>query len=170
MVDLKAEITIDAPPDQVWRIVASDFGDIAHWATGIYASRMISGGDRIGRGSARSCDTMMGTIEETLIEFDDDQRRLAYEGRGMPFFIRQAVNRWSVDAAGQTTSVLRIHATLVLIPVIGTIIWAMSAPRMRRLRMHVPEELKHLVETGEIHPRKINERRRRGKSRAGAAV
>ena len=168
MADLKAEITINAPSHEVWGIVGENFADVATWASGVYASRMIHGADRVGPGSTRSCDTFMGTVEETLIEFDHDQRRLVYEAaRGMPFFMRKAINRWSVHAAGSAASIVRMHATLDLVPIIGKIMWTILALFIRR-RIPVLEDLKHFAETGNVHPRKLNERHKRKTRRAGA--
>ena len=132
---MRAAVTVDATPDQVWEVVGERFGDVAQWATPILTSRLVSespqAGGAVGQvpeqvpaeGVARVCGIggfgpfPAGEITERLTVFDRSVRRLEYRAvRGMPPMLRSAVNRWSVHPVpgAHDRCVVRVHATLRL--------------------------------------------------------
>lgn len=157
-MELATEIVIDAPAAATWRVLGERFGHIGEWAAPILASTL-EGEPR--PGAVRTCriprvgPVRAGEVQERLTAFDPSTMTLAYEAiTGTPAFIRRAVNRWSVVAEGDRRSRVRSHATLelrgamrLLAPLIGR--------QMRRVGVRVLEELRHHVEHGRPHPRKV---------------
>lgn len=77
MAKVERDVTIEASPDDVWRVVG-DFGGISKWLDGIEASSV--------DGDTRVC-TMAGggTLEEKILERDDENRRYTYTITQSPF-------------------------------------------------------------------------------------
>lgn len=69
MADGKAEVSVDASPDEVWKLVR-DFGGLAEWMPGIESCTV--------DGDVRTLGTMGIQIKEQLRELDDTNRRISY--------------------------------------------------------------------------------------------
>ncbi len=90
-----AAIDIDAPADQVWKVV-SDFGGIDGWMPGIETCRV--------EGENRIIETMGMTITERLVAKDDAGRALTYAiADGAPVESHEAVI--TVTPSGETSHV-----------------------------------------------------------------
>jgi Polyketide cyclase / dehydrase and lipid transport len=127
------------------------------WAGPILESQM-SGGPSVG--SVRVCRIAdlgpfpAGTIAERLTVFDPEDQRLVYEAvHGMPGFVCRAVNRWSVHPA-PGGCVVRVHATLTL-SARARPLGPLLALRVRGESRRVLDDLRHRVQTGRPHPRKV---------------
>lgn len=165
-MDLRAEVNINAPAAAAWRILGECWAHIGHWAAPITAS-VLDG--ELCAGTVRTCHIARfgpvapGVIKERLLEFDADAQALAYETiAGMPGFIARATNRWSVHPREDGTCVVQSHATVTLRGPITLV-----APILRRTfrsnGARVLEELRHRVETGRPHPRKVAAMQRESK-------
>lgn len=157
-MELHKEIVVNASAAAAWAILGERYGHIAEWAAPITASSL-EGAPRVG--AVRTCHIARfgpvapGAIKERLIAFDAQAKSFAYEAvAGMPGFIERAVNRWSVHARDETSCIVRTHATLTLrgpLALLGVLLkWKMQADGERVL-----EELKHWIERGRPHPRKL---------------
>jgi len=157
-MELVAEVDIDAPAREAWMVLGERFAHIGEWATPITTSSLQGepcvGAVRICQ-IARFGPVAPGTIHERLTAFDPATMSFEYESiQGMPAFIQRAVNRWSVHARGDGLSTVRSHATLELrgpIRLLGFLL----AWRMRAGGRRVLDELKHQIEHGRPHPRKL---------------
>jgi hypothetical protein len=159
-MDIRNEIYIDAPARRVWSAVGDRFMHIGEWAAPIASSCPVGRADPA-VGTIRSCTTVAfgpfepGMVEERLTRFDCEQMTLEYEAfDGMPNFIAAAANRWSVAQVDGGRSLVRMHATLTLrgpARLLACVIkWQLQSAGAR-----VAEELRHFVETGQPHPRKL---------------
>ena len=166
-MDIKREITIEAPAERVWRTVGENFGNVGEWATGVYTSSLNL--EQPGEGAVRTCVTAFGDIDEALYVFDPRQLKLAYEATGLPWFVRKAVNRWSLEALGEQQTRLRIHATFTLMPVVGWLMAPLMKRQMAKAFAAVGEDLKHVIESGDIHPRKRKEQEKHQPQQPAAA-
>jgi len=156
-VELHSEIPIDAPAADAWAVLGEAFGDIGTWASAIAASSLDG---PLEAGAVRTCDLASfafmrgGTIQEHLDRFEPDGMRFAYTATdGMPWFIRQATNRWSVTPDGPDRCIVRSHATVDLVG------WFAPLQGLMRRQLSAgtaafAEELRHRVEQGTPHPRK----------------
>jgi hypothetical protein len=72
-VDLRAEVTINAPAESAWAVIGDQFGDIGVWAAPIVHSWVES---EPGAGAVRTCQIASfgpfpaGSIKERLTQFD----------------------------------------------------------------------------------------------------
>jgi hypothetical protein len=157
-MEIRAEVRIDAPARTAWAVLGDQFGEIGQWAGPIVYSSLDS---PPGAGAVRTCQIasfgpfQAGTIKERLLQFDPTAMTLEYESaEGMPAFVSNAVNRWSVHAETASRCVVRTHATL---DVRGPIraVEALLRIQLRRNGVRVLEELRYRVEHGRPHPRKL---------------
>lgn len=82
MATQTASIDVDAPPDQVWKLVG-DFHGIGSWFPGIESSRS--------EGDARILDMMGMEVREELVERDEASHRISYRiASGVPVDRHQA--------------------------------------------------------------------------------
>jgi len=113
-----------------------------------------------GPGAVRTCHVRgfgpvpAGVVHERLLTFDVAGRSLSYEADGLPGFIARAVNRWSVTAQGEGACTVRAQATLTLRGPMRPLGWLVRS-RLRASATAVLDELRHHLETGTPHPRKL---------------
>ena len=69
MADGKAEVSIDASPDEVWKLIR-DFGTLDEWMPGVESCTL--------DGDVRTLQMMGIVIKEQLGAIDDENRRLTY--------------------------------------------------------------------------------------------
>ena len=96
-----------------------------------------------------------GEIHERLLEVDREGMSLTYEAaRGMPGFVAGARNRWCVVALDEGSCRVETRASVELtgpMALAGCLVrW-----QLQRAGASVLEELRHYVETGEPHARKL---------------
>jgi mxaD protein len=75
MADGQAEVTIDASPDDVWKLVR-EFGTLDEWMPGIESCTV--------EGDVRTLPMMGMEIQEQLRSLDDDKRAIAYSVIKLP--------------------------------------------------------------------------------------
>lgn len=159
-MDIQLHLDIDAGASQVWEVLGHRFMSVGEWAAPISHSCAI-GDSPPAPGVERECHTVgmgpvaPGTVRERLTAFDAKLRTLSYEAAGgMPSFIAGAVNRWSVDESGPHRSQVRMHATFTVRGPIR-LFTPLIRWQMRREARLVLLDLKHYVEHGTPHPRKV---------------
>jgi len=159
MAIIRAEVTIEAPADEVWEVVAHQFDRVADWATAIPTSTSIAGvATRVDAPvKGRVCTTGVGMVpevEERIVAYDEANRTLTYEGYGMPKFIKTARNRWQVEAIDDRRSRVSLEATLVPRGIIGGLMYLLLRIQLARIGPQFLSDLKYYVEHGDPSPRK----------------
>ena len=148
---------MDAPAKAAWTVLGECWGHIGRWAAPITVS-FLEGEPCAG--SVRTCHiarfgpVARSVIKERLLEFDATSMSLTYEAAGMPRFIKHAVNRWSVHTLDDGRCVVKTHATVELrgpMALLGPLLHRSFKANGAR----VLEELRHRVENGTPHPRKV---------------
>ena len=107
--------------EEVWDIVGRRFGEVATWASAVASSRPIDGA---GPGRApcpgRACTVAVsgfGELTEELTAYDDRARTLTCRATsGMPGFVREARNTWTVEEGSADSSVFAMRAEVELSP------------------------------------------------------
>jgi hypothetical protein len=157
-MDLRGELIVNALARQAWTILCERFADIGEWAAPITASRRARK-PRVG--GARTCHTARfgpvpaGTIQERLIVYDPDAMSLTCEAiDGMPSFFERAINRWSMHPLDDERCLVRTHATVTLRGPIVLLGFLLKC-RLQSDGARVLDELRHRVEHGRPHPRKV---------------
>ncbi|WP_211695429.1 SRPBCC family protein [Mycobacterium spongiae] len=155
-MELHTEIAINAPASTAWEVLGTQFGEIADWTATIGSSTLEG---QLGVGAVRSCQSNgfgplpVGAVTEEITHFDSEAMELAYVATsGLPPFLREARNSWTIVPNGASRCVATSHARLVLAPWARPL-GAIARLQVRRLLRQVGEELAFRVERGEPHPR-----------------
>ncbi len=148
-------IVIDAPIDTVWKALAVDYGGIGKWASGVNHVVEHSGE---GATAKRFCSISASGFNDTrerIIQWEPERYYFEYElYEGLPGFVKYSINKDQLEADGNKTvwtsfNEMRVGGFIGL-----TMKWMMRKQLVQVLQ-NKAEELKHFVETGESHPRKI---------------
>ncbi len=154
-MELKKQITVNAPFETVWKILFEDFDKVGDWTTAVDNSvpnphaKPVNGEDLGGR----ICDSPFGRTVENFIDFDERHNRFTYEVEsGLPFFVKHGQNTWQVTPKGKQTLVdMHMVMDLNLFP--GKLMQSVMRRQMNNLVDDLLEELKFYAETGEVHAR-----------------
>ena len=148
---------IDAPLENVWQVSAQDFEHIDRWDANVKASRQSGAADNGEPVGGRVCALYSGSeIVENFVEFDENHHRFVYEiTKGLPGFVISARNTWTHEAISPSKTRLTMNVTMNVKGVLGTIMQTPMKFQMGKVLRNVQEELKHFVETGKPHPRKV---------------
>jgi hypothetical protein len=157
-MDLRAEVIIHAPAPVVWAVLGERFGQISQWAAPITSSALAG---PPGVGAVRTCHIAgfgpikPGAIKERLIAFDPEARSFTYAAiDGLPGFVKRAINRWSVHARGERLCLVRTHAALELRGPMRSLGFYLER-RLQADGSRALDELRHYIEEGRPHPRKL---------------
>jgi hypothetical protein len=166
---LKSQLTISAPAQKVWRILAHEFDTIGLWASAIATSQVVPdlpapAGAQVG---GRICSTAVpgfAAIQETFTSYDEAAMHFAYQAtQGRPWFLKRAENQWTVHALGPQTSLVEVQAELDLGLFLGLFLAPLLRLQMSRVGARSLEELKYYVERDQVHPRKLKAQHKRGR-------
>ncbi|MEM7588322.1 MAG: SRPBCC family protein [Acidobacteriota bacterium] len=157
-MQITRQITIEAPSQQVWKVLGHQFHQVDRWASSVsHSAARIEGDAPAGAPcSGRVCETELGPFRETLTEYDDARQVVAYEASGekMPFFVKGLRNRWSLKPLGSSRTRVDMHMTADLAFPFNLFMTPVMKRQMGGVLTLATQELKHYVETGSPHPRK----------------
>ncbi|MEM8908414.1 MAG: SRPBCC family protein [Bacteroidota bacterium] len=152
-----SSIVVAAPIEEVWKLLAEEFGEIGKWASGVDHSEGM--GESIGGSdcSERACTisaTGFNDTKERILVYDEKKYLLQYElFHGLPGFVHDAVNSWSLKQEGTATEV-SAHTTMYAKGVLGFVLRGFMTSSTRKALRYMCEELQHYLEKGKPHPRK----------------
>ena len=92
MSKIQQEMTISAPPEDIWAVLA-DFGNIARWSIHIHDSELLSAEAEGVGAKRRVVDSGFGELFETVTTWQENEK-LAYRIDGAPFFVKAASGEW----------------------------------------------------------------------------
>lgn len=165
---IETEVVVNRHAQAVWAVLGDQFGEAHLWGSALTHTqghgRPIA--DQVCE--SRTCDVKgMGRIREQLLDFDAEQFVLEYEVvEGFPFFVERGANRWTLVSEGETTTRVRSVATITTRGIVGMLMSPMLRLQMTGLMRGLLEELRHYVEHGSPHPRKLKALARRPLARA----
>ncbi len=158
-MEIKKEIIINRPVEDVWEVLGNQFTTAFTWARGLTHSEGFGKPKFEGATcSNRTCEVSgFGTIQEDLKMFDARNHVLSYEVvKGFPGFITSAINTWSLQKTGNQTRV-RMHLKMQVKGFKGAIMGPMMKIQLNKTVSGVIEDLKIYVETGNPSPSKQKE-------------
>jgi len=155
-MNAKRQISIDAPAGQLWRILAEDYDKVGEWATVVQES---TPNPDVPEGEGRVCTTTFGDNKETITHLDEQEQSFTYavDFAKSPFFLKGINNTWTVEPKGNDRSLVSMSADVELIAVFGQLIGPLLKRRMLKGFDALLEELKVYAETGQVHPRKVEQ-------------
>ena len=159
-LEFKEQMIVNVPADKLWQVVAHQFDQIGLWSSGIAESHatnteLLHDGANM---SGRVClaDGSGSDVEEVFTRYDEAGRSFSYKAVGqMPWFINDAENNWHVRSIGPEQAEVGFNGQIdsKLLPGILFLIFKPLVKKVWGTR--TLEELKHYVETGLPHPRKV---------------
>ena len=147
--------------DTVWDVLAHQFYDADRWLSSVFRSEpreaVATVGDFPLETGGRACDTSLGRFRETVRHYDERERSFGYsaEGDKMPFFVKHLQNNWAVTPEGPGRSRVDMRLEARLLPVFAQLMGPVMKRQFGKVTAEAVEELKHFVETGRPHPRKV---------------
>lgn len=161
---------IQATPAQVWEVIGTGFPDADRWASAVYHSEARTGGASITGASftGRTCETSIGPAQETILRYDEEAGVIAYgaQAEKMPGFVRGLTAAWRILSAGNGQVEVEMKLTVDLAPPFNLIMPPMMRLQMGPLVTKTLQELKHYIEHGTPHPRKLKQMAKTGKKAA----
>lgn len=116
---LEQQLTIDAPPGAVWRVLR-EFGDVAEWAPYLRESRE-AGGPPVGCGSSRQLRHQWGfRLSETVTEWHEGES-FVFDVFGVPFPLVEVCEAWVVSPSKNGSLVIQRVSYRVRLGLLGTI-------------------------------------------------
>jgi len=171
---IKRTLTVNAPPKQVWDILGPNYTRAGDWASSVFASDARPGTPKIAAApvAGRVCQTSLGPFTETIEAYDESRRHVAYSATGdkMPGFVKRLVNTWTVRPKGSVSEIeMELNADIAF--PFNILMGPMMKLQFGEVLREATEELKHYVETGKPHPRKLkaNASKKAAKARAAFA-
>ncbi len=147
MSKLTHQVTINAPVDKVWEVLA-DFGAIDKWAPPVsksYSTTEANGGV----GAGRHCDTSFGALKEQIVEWEEG-RSFTIDGKTI-LPMKYARNGFSVSPAGDgTVATAWIDFQMKFGPVGALLDKLVLRRQFRKVLTQGLAGLKYHVETGEV--------------------
>lgn len=157
-MDIKTELIIEKNANNIWQVMGIQFDEIHLWSSFFKDSKPTGENKFDGINfSARNTVIEGGINTHTLDLFDSENFILAYTvTSGTPPFANKAGAEWALEIINENTSKASITVNIDLkegIPekkVIEVKSW------LNKSSNEMLEDLKHYVETGNLHPRKQN--------------
>jgi len=149
-MEIKKEIIINRPIEEVWDVLGSQFTTAYRWARGLTHSEGFGKPTFPGAEcSNRTCEVPgFGTIQENIKEFDYKNYVLTYEVvKGFPGFITSADNTWSL-VRKENNTLVSMHMKMQTKGLKGAIMGPMMKMQLNKTVAGVIEDLKVFVETG----------------------
>jgi carbon monoxide dehydrogenase subunit G len=159
MSNVTRSITIDAPPSQVWEVLA-DFANIHKWSP-VVSHSVAAGEIACGGGASRTCSIpLMGSVTEHATAWVEGERiEIAVHGAPM---IREMTSIWEVSPMGAGTRVTaQVDYRAAWKPLgavmAATVMRIMISRQLRRslegLKAYVPvSQSKRIPSRRELHP------------------
>ncbi len=153
-----AETVINAPINDVWAVLAEDWAGIGKWSSGVSHSQGF--GEPIGGSdyTIRACEITAAGFDDTkeqILEYDAENHLIRYElADGLPGFVKDAINVWTLEETADGT-LIKGKTTMRATGIMGGMMKGIMKGATRKALESMARELKHYVETGELHPDKI---------------
>jgi hypothetical protein len=163
--ETKTSAVFNVSADKVWQIVGPGFDQAHVWSRAVDHSTTSGTPDFEGATcSNRSCDlnaSGFNKISETIIEYNESQRRLGYTvDEGLPGFVTYMSNNWRVIEVGPNQSQIEMTIKMQMKPFMGFMMGGMFKKNIDKVLNAAMEDLQIYSETGEISQAKkerINE-------------
>jgi len=154
-ITISRSIDINTSANDLWSKTAEDFGGIDKWASTIAGVKITpsAGGEALG--TERVCVSPFGDTREEMVAYDEEARHFAYTIAGMPPIVAQAANNWFITSKGDNQSAVEFRLEVEFTDEATDDMTSEFEQQIGGLLTLVGEELKHFVETGEPHPRKV---------------
>jgi len=160
---IKGKVTVNAPAEKVWQIVAHDFEHIGQWASAIPTSFVNTNAPAVDGAAVggRVCTNSVAgfdDIHETFTYYDEAAMKFGYAATdGLPGFMEAAENNWSVKPVNANKCTVEARGEVDVKAFPGLFMFPFLKWQMGRIGKQTMEELKYFAEHGQPHPRKAKQ-------------
>jgi hypothetical protein len=158
-MEIKVSVLIKADFDKIWHTAADQFTHVDRWASNVRESegKTIQGYAQFDAPcNERTCQTSFGMAVERVVDWSKKEQHLAYEvTKGMPFFVKKGVNRWSFESVGANDVRFTMRMEMELLPIFSLLMGPLMKAKLKRVMTESAEEFKFFVENDKPHPRKV---------------
>jgi hypothetical protein len=157
-MNIRTEVIIEKNANDVWQVMGIQFDEIHVWASFFKGSKP-SGENKFAGINFSARDTIVegGTNTHSLDLFDAENFILSYTvTAGAPPFTNQAGAEWALEIIDEHTSKASITVNMELKDGIPEKKVSEVKSWLNKSSNDMLEDLKHYVETGNLHPRKQN--------------
>lgn len=165
---LEKEITIKASAEKVWSILADEYEKVGDWATIIPESAPRK--NAMGKLEGRTCSSSYGDVKEMITNWDKENMTYSYQADGLPPIFKKGGNVWSVQAIDVNACKVNMDLKMEMATVPGLLMGWMLKPKMSKDIDGLMEDLKHYVERGVPHPKKVKSLEKWNRSKAKKAA
>jgi len=153
--ELNQEIIVNVSADELWEMIGPGFIEVYKWSSNIDHAEGSGTAEFDGAScSDRHCDVNVkgfSSISETLTKYDAQNMSLAYEVfDGMPGFITQAKNDWTVVPIDDNHSKIVLVSTFGSKGLMGAMMNGMMKKKMTKTLYTVLNDAKVYAETGTV--------------------
>ncbi len=153
------EITIDAPAEKVWDILARRYCEIAGWTRAVQRSwpmrqEQIPPEVQVAPAApfpGRMVVTPLGQLGEVLTEYSEPERSFTFLALGVPGIVTRSTDRTTVHALGPSRCRVTLEIELLLWGGFR-ILEPLLKRRIARALQPMLEDLKHFAETDTLAP------------------
>jgi len=155
-MEFKKNLTIDAPSDRVWEVVAHEFDQVGIWSSGVATSgpdldAPIPDGATVG---GWVCATPgFGDLNETFASYSEENKQFTFVVSGMPSFITLAQSTVNVRPIGNDTTDVSLHIQMET-NAVGRLMGPMFSIKLKAALNTFLDELKAYIERDEVSSKK----------------
>ena len=158
LVLAQSEIMINASIDKVWQVLAEDFAEIGKWSSDVDYSEGSGEGINGSKCLERACKISavgFSNTKERILQYDRNQaiRYSLYDG--LPGFVTNAENTWTFREVNSNVTRITGQTEMQVKGIMGFLFRGMMKKNLDRVLAEMAEEVKHYIETGKPHPKKI---------------
>ena len=149
-------ITINKSIEVVWEVIWNQFSEISKWSSYIKESKVYGQPKLEGLGfSTRELDTINGIVKQEVTSFNSKQHTVTYKPiSGMPPIIKELRVLWALSKKDANSTNLTLDFAMNM-KGMGHLLAPLVKMKLGKVNEELLEELKHYVEKGQPHPRKL---------------
>ncbi|MEM7322120.1 MAG: SRPBCC family protein [Actinomycetota bacterium] len=154
---IERSIDIDTSADRVWHVAAHEFDRVGEWTSQLNFSKAntdvpVPVDATVG---GRVCSAPgFGEVKETITNFSEQGRTLTYEVEGLPGFVKQVNNTWTVTPLGEGRARINMRVVLNTNAFPGRLLVPILSRKLGTSIGIYQQEMKLWVEEGRISPAK----------------
>jgi hypothetical protein len=156
-IHVQQELFINKDVKSVWEVMGNQYAEVHKWSTNFKDSK--PGGKAKFPAlsySERITQTGRGETVQALDKFDADNHSLAYHiTKGAPGIAKHASAVWSLKKNSDASTNVILEFKMEPKGVMGFLMRPLIKKGMRKSALEIAEDLKHYVEKGQPHPRKL---------------